>query len=273
MAKVRKIKKVSGRKNRIGKKVDRKKVYSHRNREQNLPVVSDVSEFSFLDDGQHSCRICRTPAVRFFVVECMARGLSLYKTRELLKKHFNFGITPATIREHIEKHDTQYTKWFGMVQYKFPTEEERKRYEAAFLSRVSIVTEMWDKYMVISKLFSMVVGDANKINENAVFNVDDVAKLSNVMKSYLESILKLQKERDIYVEVAKVVLFTMANNLVDRLSSLVMDLPQERRDAIGKAITEEVRAALDHAKNLGREKIEKLMEKVQDEYNRLVKKT
>ena len=231
-------------------------------------TVSVASEVGLVERGK--CKICENAMLRMFVMESYMNGMSVWKLRSEIKEKFKVGLATGSIEEHINEHEKQIAPWLGLVKYKFGSEEERKRFESAFLAKVSLVCELWDKYQVLSELFRLVAGEKDNINPSAVSRPKVVAEIAGQMKEYLVELLKLQKERDVVVEVAKVVLYMLADKLVSRLGAVVGDLPVERKEIIGNILKEEVRNALEYAKEFGKEKVEDMMKKVQVEYEKLV---
>lgn len=248
-------KKIHGEVNSVVRKVD------------DLEVVSHVSDRS-------RCKICNDSRLRFFVADKMMQGVSKYKLKHEIREKFGIGIADRTIEEHLNEHEVMPV-WLGFVKAKFPTEEDRKKYEEAFLSRVSVVTELWDKYLVLAELFKMIVGEPGNVNVNfdnprsVGAKVDYAIRLGNEMRGYLEDMLKLQKERDIVMEVGKVVLYLMGDRLIQRLGAVISDLSVERKRIIGDIIVEEIKNALGYVKGLAHEKVENLIQKVKQEYEKL----
>ncbi len=245
-----------------------------RSKKNSVKLADTISSAITIGD-RAECKICQNPYLRFFIMDQYSKGYAVSKIRENIKNEFNYCPAQQVIDRHLQNHETQIMPWLGMVKYKFHSEEERKRFETAFLSRLSLVLELWDKYSVLSELFSILAGSPNNINPSVLSsdkNIDRVERLAAEMRSYLETMLKLQKERDVYVEVSKVVLYTMADNLVSNLSSLISDLSPEKREAIGKLIVDEVKKALAYAKSFGKEKISEMMDKVNAEYAKIVNK-
>lgn len=244
-----------------------------KNKKEN--VKSEVPAFiedSLLGAEREKCKICNDPKLRITVMDLYASGVTVWKIRDELRNRFNIGIAVPTIEEHINNHEKGLAPWLGLVKYQFHSEEERKKFEQAFLSRVSFVTELWDKYCILNQLFEMVAGTKDNINPSAVSRPKMVAELGGQLKDYLLELIKLQRERDIVVEVAKVVLFMMADNFVKKLAGLISDLSVEKREIIGKLLQEEVKNALEYAKSFGKEKLEVMFAKVKEDYEKLVRK-
>jgi hypothetical protein len=250
-------------------KVGKKKVIGSERKKQGIDkAVAIISETDLFQRGK--CKICENPALRLFVMESYTNGMSVWKLRSEIKDKFNIGLATGSIEEHINEHEKQIAPWLGLVKYKFGSEEERKKFEAAFLAKVSLVCELWDKYQVLAELFKLVAGEKDNINPSAVNRPKAVTELAGQMKDYLVELLKLQKERDVVVEVAKVVLYMLADKLVSRLGAVISDLPVERKEIIGSILKEEVKNALEYAKEFGREKVEDMLKVVQSEYEKLV---
>jgi len=252
-------------KGKVRKGVGSKKGKKQQGMETTLAVVSETDLFQ-----RGKCKICENPALRVFVMESYVDGVSAWKLRDEIRRKFNVGLATGTIEEHINKHERQLAPWLGLVKYKFGSEEERKKFEVAFLSRVSLVCELWDKYQVLSELFNLVAGEKGNINPSAVGRPKAVTELAGQMKDYLSELLKLQKERDVVVEVAKVVLYMLADKLVNRLGVVISDLPVERKEIIGSILKEEVKNALEYAKEFGKEKVEDMMKAVKAEYDKMM---
>lgn len=230
---------------------------------------------------KNRCKICKDGKWRLRVVELAQAGHSAYQISKKIRAE-GLICAAGVIERHIAEHEQVVVVWPGLVQLKFNTEEERKKFEAGFLTRISLVTELWDKYQSMDEVFKMTHMIAKGIpsTDNPLKlmlgtgptkdNVDKVAKLGAELRSYIMEMMKLQRERDIVVEVAKTVLFMMADGFVSRLRFIVADMPGDKRDAIGRLLSEEVKKALEYSKGLGKEKIEDLLGKVNVEYQRLI---
>ena len=220
------------------------------------------------------CKLCEDKQTRFIVAELHSQGYSPSTIRARLRDEHGVGTSECLIKKHLNEHEKNPLVWTGYIKSQFPTEESRKRYEASFLSKMSLVTELWSKYQVLSELFGIIAGEPGKANAAAAttIGIDKTQKLANEMRGYLTQMLQMQRERDIVVEVSKTVLYMLAHNFVDKLSVYISDLPTERRENIGKLLVEEVRGAIVYAKTFGREKLENMMQKVQTEYEKLSQK-
>lgn len=216
------------------------------------------------------CRICKDVVLRARVATLVVEGVTPWNIHKKLKSEGEVcGVT--SIQRHIEKHEKSPTLWCGLMKSKFGSEDERKNHEVALLSRISLVTEMVDKYQVLSEIFDLVVGKSGAINEYIVGAPEKVTKLAGEMRAYLEDLLKLQKERDLVVEVAKVVLYMCAEGLIERLRYVVADMPLERKTLVGQIIKEEVEKALKYTKGLVKGKTEDMFSRVNEEYEKLTK--
>lgn len=247
------------------KKVKREKV----KKEKGLVEVGVVNPMLF-GESRKRCKICENSMLRYMVMEMFANGLGLWKIRDELRKR-GMGVSVSTIESHINEHEDKSVAWLGLVRHKFGSEEERKKFESGFLARVSFVIELWDKYRTVSKLFEIVAGSGENVNEGAVKRLQPVVEMGRLVKDYLIELVKLQRERDVVVEVAKVVLFMMADSFVKKLAVLVSDMNVEKREIIGRLLQDEVKNALEYAKNIGREKVEKMFEKVREDYEKLIR--
>lgn len=216
------------------------------------------------------CKICKDGVLRARIATLLVEGLTPWYIHKKLKTE---GISCAIglIQHHLEEHEKSPTLWCGLVKSKFGSEDERKSYETSLLNRISIVTEIVDKYQVLNELFELVVGKPGAINEYIVAAPEKVTKLAGEMRAYLEDLLKLQKERDLVVEVAKVVLYMCAGGLIERLRYVVADMPLERRVLVGQIIKEEVERALEYAKGISKGKMDDMFSRVNEEYEKLVK--
>ncbi len=216
------------------------------------------------------CKICKDGVLRARIATLLVEGLTPWYIHKKLKTE---GVSCAVslIQHHLEEHEKSPTLWCGLVKSKFGSEDERKSHETSLLSRISLVTEMVDKYMVLSELFELVAGKSGAINDYMVGAPERVTKLAAEMRAYLEDLLKLQKERDLIVEVAKVVLYMCASGLIERLRYVVADMPLERKVLVGQIIKEEVEKALEYTKGMAKGKTEDMFAKVNEEYDKLVK--
>ena len=250
-------------------KLDKKTHFKTKKDSELLEVALD-----YTDEDKTTCKICNDPKCRFLVAEMHSRGELVYSIRRELKKTCGIGITDISIDRHLKNHEKNPLVWTGYIKSQFPTEEHRKRYESQFLSRISLVTEMWNKYQVLAELFELLAGKPGEANATAIkgYGVDKTARLASEMRMYLEDMLRLQKERDVIVEVSKTVLYALANSFIERLAGLISDLSTDRREAIGVLLVEEVKKSIDYAKSFGKEKLESMITKVNEEYDKLVKK-
>jgi len=265
----------------VGKKRGRKKGVKNKVKEHILvpPGTGDALALKAQDVGigiKDRCTICNNTYMRFIVMDMYSKGCSLNQIVDAVRKQFVVGTTHATLKEHLEHHEHNATAWMGLVKYKFASDEERQKFEAAFLSRISLVTEMWDRYQTIAELFEIVVGVPGNVSHavaGSVGRLDSASKLAGEMRQYLTEMLKLQKEKDLVVETAKMILFFLADKLVSRLAFVVTDLPLERKEMIGKIISEETKNAIDHAKGLARMKTDDLIKKINEEYEKFTHKS
>uniref|UniRef100_A0A7V3N478 Uncharacterized protein n=1 Tax=candidate division CPR3 bacterium TaxID=2268181 RepID=A0A7V3N478_UNCC3 len=227
-------------------------------------------------EDKKKCKVCLDVMLRYKVAEMYASGMSFFKIRTELKKE-NIKIAERTIRNHILEHEGESCRWIRFLgKYKFDSAEERRNFEGVFLSRVSLVTELWDKYRSLSQLWDLIVGE-DELNPNARRETDKVVKIFSEMRACLNDLIKLQRERDLIQKVAKVVLFMCADGMVEKLSFVLHDLPESRREIVGEIIKEEVGKALEYAKDLaekgevtGKTDVQKMMDKVSVEYSKLV---
>jgi hypothetical protein len=238
------------------------------------PEETALKAFELQLARRGECIVCKNPKLRFIVADLASYGVGCHTIADKLKLEYGIHqVGWASIKHHLEDHESLNLPWLGLVKSQFPTEDERKRFENAFLGRVSFITEMWDKYSILAEIFSMVAGSAGSINYNTLNRekgIDAITKLGGELREYLEDMIQLQRERDIILSVSKVVLFYLSNNLIEKLAVMLTELSPEKREIVGILIRDEVKLSIQYAKKFSTTKVENLIEKINTEYEKLV---
>jgi len=79
----------------------------------------------------------------------------------------------------------------------------------------------------------------------------------------------LQRERDVVMQVTKVVVHMLADDLVRKLAVLLSDLDDQKKELILKMLVDSVKKSLNYVKSLSKEDMDALLKKVVLEYNDL----
>ncbi len=216
------------------------------------------------------CIICNNSQLRFLVME-LVENKNFSEIKREIKSKLGLNISLNRIIKHIRNHEDHLQLWTSIVRSKYSSQQEREKFEQGFLSRVSFAQELYNKYLVLSDLFDIVVGDPKKPNAfvQTSLGITKITSLTREMHVYLKELMGLQKQKDFIVEFAKVLLFTMGEGLIDRLKFVLNDLPVERREIVGRIIREEIKKGLEYSKGFSKEKVDDLMSKAEIAYNEL----
>lgn len=223
--------------------------------------------------SKKKCKICSDSRLRLLVVE-MSETLSPAQINKQLKEKHNVVCASGVIDRHLKEHEKLPQLWSGVVKMKYNSQQEREKFEQAFLSRISFATELYDKYMMLSSLLDVIIGDVENPNTFAKSSrgVEKVTMLAKEMHEYLKSLMGLQTQRTFATEFAKVLLFSLGEGLIERLRFVMNDLPVERRELVGRIIREEIKKGLDYSKSFNKEKASDLINKAQIAYDELVQR-
>ena len=214
---------------------------------------------------QRRCRICDNPELRVFLLDQRAKGMSVTQLPVLVRQKFGKGISQRTIETHFSQHESDVVLPYGYLKWWFTSDQERQRVETAFLARMSFVFELWDKYVVLSEEFQR----QSELSGASRLGTSNLVKLGDLLLGYLDRILNLQRERDVVMQVTKVVVHMLADDLVRKLAVLLSDLDDQKKELILKMLVDSVKKSLNYVKSLSKEDMDALLKKVVLEYNDL----
>lgn len=209
------------------------------------------------------CKICQNPELRVFILDQRAAGVSVVKLPHLIREKFGKGVSQATIEQHLAEHESDIVLPVGYVKWWFTSDKERQRVETAFLARMSFVFELWDKYVLLSDEFKRQMERA-KDSPRALGNV---VRLGELLYTCLDRILDLQKERDVVMQVTKVVIGMLADDLIKKFAILLSDLDEQRKELIIQLMIDSIRKSMNFVKNLSKEDMDELLKKANLEYD------